>query len=250
MFSDGGHVVTSVTGSSGLYRQGKDVADPALGLDHIGHARVALQLPAQPQDLDINAPVEDIFVNPGRLQKMKPRQWTLRCLKKRDQESILSLRKHDVLTIRIEQAAGSAVQLPAAKQETSPVGAGADRGTSLAPATQNSTHPCQHLTQAEWLDHEVIGTELETEDTIYLLVSLPRGDDHRYVGGRPDLAQEIQSFLIAKMKVQDHQVRLAAPEVIRHVTPTAGRRDGQIVLLEVAGEHLPHGRIVIDHQDP
>ena len=49
-----------------------------------------LQLAPQPQDLNIDAPIEDIFMNSRRTQQMLARKRSLRCFQKRQQQGILT----------------------------------------------------------------------------------------------------------------------------------------------------------------
>jgi hypothetical protein len=53
--------------SGRLDRQGEDVPDAALGLDNAGRAGIDLELASQSQDLDVDAAVEHILVDAGRL---------------------------------------------------------------------------------------------------------------------------------------------------------------------------------------
>jgi hypothetical protein len=53
--------------SGGLDRQGEDVPDAALGLDNAGRAGIDLELTSQSQNLDVDATVEHILVDAGRL---------------------------------------------------------------------------------------------------------------------------------------------------------------------------------------
>jgi|GraSoi2013_115cm_1033766.scaffolds.fasta_scaffold478797_1 hypothetical protein len=63
-------------------RQREDIADAAFRLDHARCAGIDLQFAPQPQDLDIDAPIENIFVNSGGLKQMLPRERPLRCFEK------------------------------------------------------------------------------------------------------------------------------------------------------------------------
>ena len=56
--------------SERLDRQGKHVADTALGLNDPRRARVGLQLAPQAQDLHVDAAVENVFVDPSCLQQV------------------------------------------------------------------------------------------------------------------------------------------------------------------------------------
>jgi hypothetical protein len=71
-----------VRSSKRFDRQREEVADAALGLDCAWRTRIDLQFTPQPQDLDIDAPIEDIFMDSSGLQQMLAREGPLRCLKK------------------------------------------------------------------------------------------------------------------------------------------------------------------------
>ena len=45
----------------------KDIADAAFGLDDMWRLRVCLQFAPQPQHLNVDAAIEDVFVEPDRL---------------------------------------------------------------------------------------------------------------------------------------------------------------------------------------
>ena len=53
-------------------RQRENVADAALGLDHARRTGIDFQFPPQPQHLDIDASIENIFVNTRGLQQSLP----------------------------------------------------------------------------------------------------------------------------------------------------------------------------------
>jgi hypothetical protein len=52
-----------------LDRQREHVANAALGLNHARCTGISLQLAPQPQDLDIDAAIENILVNSGGCNK-------------------------------------------------------------------------------------------------------------------------------------------------------------------------------------
>ncbi len=51
-----------------FYRQREHITDTALGSDNARRTGIDLEFAPQPQDLDIDAPIENIFVNPRGLQ--------------------------------------------------------------------------------------------------------------------------------------------------------------------------------------
>src|SRR6202008_4906597 len=60
----------SRSGPEPLDWQSKGAANTALRPNDLRRARIELQLPPQPQDLHIDATVENVFVHPSRLQQM------------------------------------------------------------------------------------------------------------------------------------------------------------------------------------
>ena len=78
-------------GTSGaLDRKGKHIPDASLGLDEAGSAGIGLQLAPQPQNVHIDATVEDILVRAGRLQQVFAREWALRRVEESDQQGIFT----------------------------------------------------------------------------------------------------------------------------------------------------------------
>jgi hypothetical protein len=96
-----------------LDRQRQHVADAALGLDHARCTRVDLQIAPQPKDLDIDAPVEDIFVNSRRLQQMLARERPLRCFEKGEQQGLLTFAQWDRRLVAVYESSAATFKPPA-----------------------------------------------------------------------------------------------------------------------------------------
>ena len=105
----------------GFDRQGEHVADAALGPDDSGRSRIGLELAPQPQDLHVDAAVEDILVHAGRLQQMLAAERSLRRVEKGDQQGIFALGQRDVGSVGIGQTPGAPVELPAAEPAAAPL---------------------------------------------------------------------------------------------------------------------------------
>src|SRR5258707_9097755 len=71
-------------------RQREHITYAALSLDNAWRTGIDLEFAPQPQDLDIDAPIENVFVNSGGLQQMLPRQRPLRCFEEGQQQRILA----------------------------------------------------------------------------------------------------------------------------------------------------------------
>src|SRR5262252_1710257 len=80
------------------------VADATLGLNDRRRGRIAFQLAAEPQHLDVDAAVEDVLVDTRCLQQLLTREWALRCVEKRDQQRVFALGQRDWLAGRIGEA--------------------------------------------------------------------------------------------------------------------------------------------------
>jgi hypothetical protein len=105
-----------------LDRKRENIAHPALGLDDAWGARVGFELAPQPQNLDVYATVEDILVHAGCLQQMLASERPLGCIEKRSQQGVLALGQWDETSARVGEAPGAAVELPAAKPASNPLG--------------------------------------------------------------------------------------------------------------------------------
>src|ERR1700687_5108973 len=98
-----------------FYRQREDIADAALSLDHARCTRIDLQFAPQPQDLDIDASIENIVVHSGGLKQMLPRERPLRRFEKGQQQRILAFAQRDRRRIGIDESTVTPFKLPAAE---------------------------------------------------------------------------------------------------------------------------------------
>ena len=101
--------------SERLDRQGKHIPDAALGLDDAGRVEPGLQLAPQPQNVDIDAAVEDILVRAGRLQEVFARKWALWRVEEDDQQGILTFRQRNRRAVRVGKPLNVLIELPATK---------------------------------------------------------------------------------------------------------------------------------------
>src|SRR5260221_12318699 len=163
--------------SSGWFdRQIEDIADAALGPDDTWRAGIDFQLAAQPQDLHVDAAIEHILVNPGRLQQVRAGEWPLRGIQKRDEQGIFSLRQRDQRAIWIGQSPARRIELPAAEP------AAAARWVFRRGRTppQHGAHAGQQFAKSERFCDVVIGAKLQPNHALDLVGSMPRDDDPWY----------------------------------------------------------------------
>jgi len=104
-----------------LDRNGKHVANAALGLNDPRRARIGLQFAPQPQDLHVDAAVENILVHPSCLQQMLAAERPLGRVEKGGQQSIFTLGQRDLGSAGVGETPGTPIELPAAELAPAPL---------------------------------------------------------------------------------------------------------------------------------
>ena len=130
-----------IRSSKPLYGRRKDIADAALSLDYARHTRIDLQFVPQPPDVD--APIEDIFVNSGGSQQMLRREGPLRCIEKGAQQGILTFAQRARGPVGIDEFSATTIKLPAVESVTAPlrISGSCDSSDFLSP--QHGTDACE-----------------------------------------------------------------------------------------------------------
>src|SRR6516164_2969649 len=101
--------------SKPLDRRRENVSDAPLGLDHLGSAWVLFQLAAKTQNLHVDAAIEDVLVDPRRLQEMLPAERALGSVEEGDKQRIFAFGQSDLGSVRGGEAARAQAQPPPAK---------------------------------------------------------------------------------------------------------------------------------------
>ena len=130
--------------SESLHRQGEDVADAALGLDDPRRARIGLQLAPQPQHLNIDAAIEDVFVEPGRLQQILARKRSLRRIEEGQQQGVLAFAQGNRPFLRIGQTPAATIKpspFPCALQSDLQTGDRATKASEVSDALASTSAP-------------------------------------------------------------------------------------------------------------
>jgi len=164
-----------------LDRQREHVANAALGLNHARCTGIGLQLALQPQDLDIDAAIENILVNSGGLQQVFPRQRALRRFEKGQQQRILAFARRDRRRIGIEQSSATPFELPALES----ISASFRITRSCNPfhflPPQYGTEAGEQFAKAEWFYNIVVRPEFEADDAIDFVETMAGRDDNRNI---------------------------------------------------------------------
>src|SRR4029077_18081868 len=99
--------------------------------------RIDLQFAPQPQHLNVDAAIEDIFVEPGRLQQILARQWPLRRIEEGLQQGVLALAEGTRPFLRIEEAPAATIKPPSAELVPAPLSVAAAQRPSVLTAPQH-----------------------------------------------------------------------------------------------------------------
>src|ERR1700738_5602806 len=90
--------------------QREDVSSAAFGPDEPWHLRVSLQFAPQPQHLNIDAAIEDVFVEPGRVQQILARERPLRRIEEGQQQRVLGFAQGNRPFLRIGQTPAATIK--------------------------------------------------------------------------------------------------------------------------------------------
>jgi hypothetical protein len=141
------------------------------------------------------------------------------------------------------------IELPATELAPAPLRIPLRRGAAGLLPPQHGPDARQKFPKAERLGDVVIGAQFQPDHPIDLVAPITGGNDYRNIGARSDLAQQVETILLAEPQIEDHEIRLARREVMGHLLPPRRANGVHIVLLEVVGDHAPHDRIVLDDED-
>src|SRR5947209_6103402 len=170
--------VTLVAKASDAFdRQGKHVAEAALGSDDAGRTRIRLELAPQSQDLNIDAAVKNVLVHARGLQQVLAAEGPLGCVEKGGQQSIFAFGQSNFGPVGVGQTPSPPLQLPAA--ELAPASlriAAGHRASGLLPS-QHGADARQEFAEAERLRDIVVRAQFQPDDPIDLVAAITGGDD-------------------------------------------------------------------------
>src|ERR1700686_4155508 len=115
----------------------KDIADAAFGLDDTWRLRVCLQFAPQPQHLNVDAAIEDVFVEPGCLQQILARKRPLRRIEEGQQQGVLAFAQGNRPFLRHVKAPAATIKPPSAELVSAPLDVAGAQGRSAHTAPQH-----------------------------------------------------------------------------------------------------------------
>src|SRR5262249_22399048 len=113
---------------------------------------------------------------------------------------------------------------------------------------QHGAHPGEELAQAEWFDHVVVGTELQTDDSIRFLTSMTGDKDNGDVRTAAEATQEVQAVFVGQLQIKNDQINRLVAQDASHPATIGHRADLEILAFQIAANDFAHGRVVVDHK--
>ena len=118
----------------------------------------------------------------------------------------------------------------------------------MGSARRSGPDPGDQLAGTEGLGQVVVGSELEAEQLVELVIT--RGEHHDgEVRVPPDLAGDIQPVQPRQTQVQDDQIRPVAPDAIEGRRSVGRGHDAKACVLKVVASELDDAWLVVDDED-
>jgi len=147
-----------------------------------------LQFAPQPQDLHIDAAVENVLVYSGCLQELFAAEGALRRIEKGRKQRIFPLGQRDLGSGGVDKTAETPIELPAAEFGSTPLRVTLWRAAPGLMSSKNRPDSREKLAKAEGLGDSVIGPEFQPNHPVDLVAPVAGDDDHRNIGAAPGLA--------------------------------------------------------------
>ena len=117
----------------------------------------------------------------------------------------------------------------------------------LAPA-EHGRHPGKELAQGEWFRDVVIGPELQPHHLVHLALLRGQHDD-RHVALLTKDAADFQSVQFGQHQVEQDQIGTRVAGAGQCVGTVVRHGDGISLFLEVEGQRIPDGGVVLHDKD-
>src|SRR5689334_14607026 len=116
-------------------------------------------------------------------------------------------------------------------------------------AAEQSPDPAHELAQPERLRQVIVGTELQADHLVDLVVARRQDEDGRLRAGRPEPAEDLEPVHAGQPDVEHDEVRRLVGRELE--TFLAALRDGHLVALLLEGvlDAAGDGELVLDDQD-
>ena len=115
-------------------------------------------------------------------------------------------------------------------------------------APQNALDPGDELAWIERLRQVVVGTDLETDDLVHVLVTSGQHQD-RHVGALAHAAADLDAVHVGQIEVEDDQRRRLRRECVQRCAPGRGCLDAVPGVLEIERHEGGDRGLVLDDED-
>jgi len=115
-------------------------------------------------------------------------------------------------------------------------------------STEDGLDPGDERPGVERLRDVVVGTQLETDDRVDVIVA-GRQHEHGGIAAATDLATDLQPVDLRQHEVQDHEIRVVAGVFRQGFLAVRGGDDGEPFLLEIEADEVDDVALVVDDED-
>ena len=226
---------------------GREVDGVAGGADGAEQVRLAVrvQRPPEPADRGVDGAQLDVLIAPpDQIEQLIAREHPAGAFEQLAQQAELG---------RAEMHLAAAARHPVRRKVHDEVGK-AQRlpGERRPDPAQDGAHPRDQLVDRERLGHVVVGAGIEALQPVALLDARGQHDDRQIRGRRlpPQLAAQLEAGHVRQHPVQEHQIGRLLGDQRARLVGVIGLLDREAGALQVVGEQLLQGGLVLDHQDP
>src|SRR6202040_4383821 len=114
---------------------------------------------------------------------------------------------------------------------------------------QHGSNARQKLPKAERLGDIVIGAEFQPDHPVDLVAPIAGSDNHRNIGARPDLAQQVEPILLVKPQIENDEIKLAFGQMTQQLLMSGCREAAHVVVFEIVDDHASHDVVIFDDQN-
>src|SRR5262249_53351527 len=118
-----------------------------------------------------------------------------------DKQRIFAFGQCDDRAGWIRELSGAQIQPPAGKPIAAAFWLACGGGSGPVEPPNDRAQPRQKLTQVKGLRHIVVGAELKTDHTVDLIPAVACDDNHRDIGTRSELSQQVEPVLESEPKI-------------------------------------------------
>src|SRR6267142_2221828 len=145
------------------------------------------------------AAIEDVFVEPGRLQQILARKRPLRRMEEGQQQGVLAFAQGYRPFLRIDEAPVVTIKPPSAELVSALLDIVGAHRPSVLPAPQHGAIPGIQFADTERLGQAVVGTEFESDHTVNFSAGTTRQNNDWHVRTGTNFPEQIEPIALAQL---------------------------------------------------